>query len=139
VAYNETFWVVVGTAAPVIGLGAVLGVYQSASLGAHALRSGSKRRELQAMFIGYMLAACLASELIAFYFAIDSLAVQRDNAPISLVEYLTAGGFALLVLGGPSALALDELNRRMDDEAPEKFELPSQVKPVNPPTEQQAP
>jgi hypothetical protein len=29
---------------------------------------------------------------------------------------LTAGGFALLVLGGPSALALDELNRRMHHE-----------------------
>ena len=96
-AYQKDFWVVAGTAAPVIALAAIISYYQSVQVFQPKLKLG---RRVVAVIGGLASCSCLAFEISVFLFALLSLANGGDIFGLGGIIWLAVGGFALLLVGG---------------------------------------
>jgi hydrogenase/urease accessory protein HupE len=99
--YHEAFWVVVGTAAPVIILAAIVAVGQL-NLGRAASTRSRKR------FAASDRLSFVEFSIFGFAFAIQglplgdalaSLAAEQDKASLNLAVYCLTSSFVLLFLG----------------------------------------
>jgi hypothetical protein len=102
VAYHEAFWVVVGTAAPVIALADVVLVGQLVATGS----AEQNRPDRLDNLVFVVLAACFTSQLFLLLFALDSLATDSDAVSTWWAAATTTFGiFLLFAAGGFIALA----------------------------------
>ena len=95
VAYHESYWVVVGTAAPVIALAATVTYSQG-----FALVSGPDRRVRVFGWVAHVSQGiCVLVQVVALAHALTSLTKNSDNGlnPAAVELYI---GLFLLLLGG---------------------------------------
>jgi hypothetical protein len=110
VAYHKDFWVVVGTAAPVIALAAVVALNQVPN----RPPPGQPRNmpaSVAALIAISALYACLILQAVSLSRALDSLAHERDQANLKSATTATISGIALLGVGGVSTAAAQEFRR----------------------------
>src|SRR5215472_10070493 len=96
-AYHEAFWVVIGTAAPVITLAATVGYHQLSSQPApkHVTWFDTSRAA-----IGYLaLGGCVLLQVAALTDALNSLGDARDLGSLQVAKNLVVCGLGLLFLG----------------------------------------
>jgi hypothetical protein len=105
VAYHEAFWVVIGTAAPVVALAAVVaeGQVMRAVLDITTREDGTLRTRLSSAGIVVLagvgfLVLCVFLQIAGFLDAVRSLAMERDSASTwrGILE-ITTGIFLLLL------------------------------------------
>ncbi len=116
VAYHEAFWVVVGTAAPVIALASAVVYNRAPAVMADATK---RRRETGhdagvarfAFAVGMMVSGCLVSQVVAFGAALLCLARETDISSPVTIGVVQLGGFVLLLL--PVGLAINVAEGRM--------------------------
>ena len=120
-AYHKDFWVVVGTAAPVIAVAAVIAYNQSAANWGRARErpgAGTPSGHIvarRAMVTTHTVAIAIGLELIGLVFALMSLAGEADWIGVAAGIITTIGGFLLLLVGGLTAFVLSEKLRRDED------------------------
>jgi hypothetical protein len=103
VAYHETFWVVIGTAAPVIALAGTVTFFQApgALSDAGLVRGDAGRTAIHAAWLAFIASvACISLEVGALWAALSSIAARADAAGVTVIQYVTVGGFVLLLPAG---------------------------------------
>jgi hypothetical protein len=109
VPYHETFWIVVGTAAPVIALAAVVAqVEASRAFFDYIEEAGAEdeahldRMTLSMTYMGQLSGyVAVGAEGLMLLFALLSLAARSDWVPLIVAEIaVPAGIFFTLLIGG---------------------------------------
>jgi hypothetical protein len=126
-AFHETFWVVVGTAAPVIALACV--VSMSDGLGSFASFTRSIRRVPKIRRTMLWLAALgginFANQGVMLFVALFSLAVGKDEGDLLTSVLLTTGGIVLLFVTTFENKIMQIRAARLKERAPSPGELPA--------------
>src|SRR6516162_1398940 len=99
VAYHKDFWVVVGTAAPVIALAAVVALNQLP-----IREPPGQQTSMRAAVVGFsalcLFYACLLLQVLSLYRALGSLAHEHDESSLKSATIVSISGIALLAVGG---------------------------------------
>lgn len=115
--YHETFWVVVGAAAPVIGLACVLALGDT--LGASVIFRRDSRHEPPYGSWGYRVAQFanavgvvnISAQSTMIFLALESLARQQDQSSLGLPIVVETSGLMVLY----AAIAANSVTRRYID------------------------
>ena len=94
VAYHEAFWVVVGTAAPVIALGSIVAFGRAISL-----LGGRRTQLLIGVFSMLFLTACFGFTTLVMFVSLLSLAKGRDGKDLISVSSFLLFSMLLLWVG----------------------------------------